>query len=160
MASYVKYLDNIPQIPDILIQELLNTYRRTNRCFFPYDYDNYRMYHINRGILKNYLKSIFSKETKFFHIHVMNRDVDIHKDLGRDSCYNYIINSGGPNVLTNHYDDNKNLIHSIKIEENRWHLLNSETYHNVTNLKSTRLAISVTSTLDCFYTNNRYELLL
>jgi hypothetical protein len=73
---------------------------------------------------------------------LITQDLPIHKDYGRTNCYNYIISTGG-NVNTVWYDDNLNETQRISFSDNSWHNIMVNAYHNITNLTSTRIAITV-----------------
>jgi hypothetical protein len=69
----------------------------------------------------------------------------IHIDTRRNFTYNYLIDCGGSEVYTNFYSQDLNLIEHHCIEPFRWHRLNVECLHNVTNtvLGRTRVALTV-----------------
>ena len=91
--------------------------------------------------LKDFLLPCFGEQYEFA-FQLITSDLPIHKDFARRSCFNYIFSSGG-DVSTNWYDDNLNQIKTIIFPENTWHKIKVDTFHNVTNLTSTRIALSV-----------------
>lgn len=91
--------------------------------------------------IKDFLLPHFGKQYEFA-FQLITSDLPIHKDFGRRSCFNYIFSSGG-DVSTNWYDDNLNQIKNIVFPENTWHKIKVDTFHNVTNFTSTRIALSV-----------------
>ena len=62
-----------------------------------------------------------------------------HRDIGRNWALNYIFDTGGDNVTTRWYDDNKCAIAETVIQPNRWCLLKVDNLHAVKNLKLGRL---------------------
>jgi len=69
--------------------------------------------------------------------------IPIHKDIARDTCFNYILNTGGDNVETVWYDDNYKEIHREYIEPNRWHQLKVDVLHTVEGITNKRYGITV-----------------
>lgn len=69
----------------------------------------------------------------------------IHKDNGRLEAFNYLLNSGGENIKTLFYDDDKQCLHEEIIPLQRWHRIDTSQYHNVlVQPNQIRLAISLT----------------
>jgi len=66
----------------------------------------------------------------------------IHKD-GRRFALNFLISSGGTNVETSFYDDDKNLMESYVIKKNTWSLIHTRTNHCVHNVVGIRKAITI-----------------
>ena len=66
----------------------------------------------------------------------------IHKD-GRVFAINYLIDSGGENVETLFFNDNKELIETNIMREGSWALLHTNTFHCVTNITKLRKAITI-----------------
>jgi hypothetical protein len=64
-----------------------------------------------------------------------------HIDVIRASAHNYLLLTGG--ATTSWFDENNNLIESVEYKPNIWYWHDSSTKHQVTNISSTRLAISV-----------------
>ena len=71
----------------------------------------------------------------------------MHKDKNRVLAYNYILETGGNDVRTNIYDDNKNLLESKCLPAHRWHSIQVNRYHDLTNLpkESRRVAVTMHS---------------
>lgn len=76
---------------------------------------------------------------------VIMGDAPVHKDLRVDVKFHYVIDQGGENVYTRFWnDDRTNVVESIKIPQNRWHLLRVNTPHSVEGVEKgqTRFSIS------------------
>ena len=152
MNNYFEYLDNLPIIPNELISEVhasILKYPNDFKVSFKTDYRR----HAVTEQLKEFVKLSFNNHV--IKIQIIENKLEIHRDIGRTVAYNYLIDSGGSNVETCFYEDmtvdipvyeNKTfrLIEKIKIEEHRWHCLNVSNLHNVINLTSPRIAITVT----------------
>ena len=66
----------------------------------------------------------------------------IHKDL-RKHAINYVVETGGDNVITEFYDDDDNVIGSYKQKPGEWYFLNSGHYkHCVKGITGERKQIS------------------
>lgn len=76
-------------------------------------------------------------------IQVIRDDLPIHRDNVTKVKFNYIIEPGG-NVITHFYDDDKQLIESIKCELNTWYILNVESYHSIKGIEAGQQRISIT----------------
>jgi hypothetical protein len=83
-------------------------------------------------------------DTMYWGFQIMTGDQPMHKDNVTLTKLIYLINTGGDNVYTRFYDDDKNLTHSYKIECNRWHLLKADSYHSVDGVESGQTRFSLT----------------
>ena len=77
-------------------------------------------------------------------IQVISGNLDVHKDIGTQIKFNYIINSAGSDVVTKFYDDNMNIIDTIKFEVEEWYILDVSKYHGVTGVDRDQVRISIT----------------
>lgn len=64
-----------------------------------------------------------------------------HIDSIRTAAHNYVLLTGG--ATTSWFNENNNLLETVEYLPNMWYWHDSSTKHQVTNLSSTRLAISV-----------------
>jgi len=136
--SNLKYWD-YKKLPHNLIDEVYNSLNNIDR--FPIENDQYKSFEASQA-LKNFTKDIFDFEHNTA-VQVLYKNVDIHIDLWRTLAYNYIIDTGGPEVKTCFYNESNELIESYIIKANQWHSLNVETRHNVVNIVRPRIAITV-----------------
>jgi len=74
---------------------------------------------------------------RFFNIDVC----PIHKDYMRDYSFNYLLVPS--DAETHFYNDDKELIHTVKYDHRQWHRHESKVYHNVTGINNYRLAIAI-----------------
>lgn len=132
---------NYKQIPENLIISLSEVEKREN-IFKLKAYSYYRQFLVNEN-LNDWLKTIFDFK---FHAsyQVIRNGISIHKDFNRNECFNYLINSGGKNVITNFYDDNNILIDNMNIPEKIWHRLDVSKFHGIDNIENIRYSVSVT----------------
>lgn len=80
--------------------------------------------------------------TASWGIQVITGNLPAHKDFGTSLKFIYIIETGGGDVRTNFYNDNKHLINSYVIAPNTWHTLKADTLHDVKNVEQVRISIS------------------
>ena len=139
---YITYLD-LPSIPQELLEsvdEILNKPFSQGTAF---DRDpDFRLKDVPNDTA-NYIKSIFDMDINIRY-QLINRDLPLHVDkVDRRIAFNYLLDPGGENVLTNVFDNDMNLTDSIKIETHKWHRLQTSMPHLVKNIQTTRIAISV-----------------
>ena len=89
----------------------------------------------------HFLKSLFPKCTSFRY-QLLRDGIPKHVDVDRVMCYNYILQSGGVNVETVWWDNDKE-IYRTRIPEKKWHKINVTTEHSIENIETERVAISV-----------------
>lgn len=151
---FINYLDQIPQIPAELIPEVKNIvdlklYTNTNLT----DAYQFSLKCVNQDlynwIVINVLPHTSIKQDKnlrIFYQLIANGKTKfpIHKDINRTLAYNYILDPGGSDVITNVYDDNKNLLESVCLMPFRWHSIKVDKFHDVINLPDNAVRIAVT----------------
>ena len=167
------FLDFLPQIPDELLFGL-HVYKKhkplvsfVNRQALGKDTKNssYQRFDIE-GKLRQWLKFNIVHDPIDFGIafdNIDNVEVDHfpHVDNSRHYSLNYVITTGGDNVVTNFYQEdgelvqrdnafkfvndyaNLNIIDSVKIPAGRWVLLNARVIHGVNNLRTERNSIQI-----------------
>lgn len=160
MPSHFEYLDSIPKLPDNLISEVYQCIKGTNLYLVPGsnsyllkqpgadllknnfdpDLSDYRVFDTTNNI-KNFIRNYWPSLTP--RIHCIRNYLPLHKDPDRDIAFNYIIDQGGDNVKTIFFSDNKTLIDALTIDKCRWHILSTNIFHGVINLKTLRIAITV-----------------
>ena len=129
-----EYLE-LPALPPELIPEIYKSIE-INPDLFPKKCDYYTI-HNGTSPLYDFVRPYFNniglvQVQKFLG----GYSVPIHTDQRRNSTCNYIVSTGGTDVLTNWYrpniDNELDLIESHKIEPFRWHRINVTTLHNIT----------------------------
>ena len=81
----------------------------------------------------------------YFAFQLMTGDVPIHKDIGTQIKLIYLIETGGPNVLTKFWkDDQCTLLDSYKIKTHAWHILKADVFHSVDGVQPGQLRWSIT----------------
>lgn len=135
----------LPKIPDNIIQEVYNSIESgTNQAFdgdnAKYRLDFYAWIAANNAV-QEWCTSNISPDI-YWGIQVIDQDMPIHQDLGTESKFNYIIELGGDNVVTNYYDEEENVIESIVCSAYEWYILNVKIKHDVKNVISRRISIT------------------
>jgi hypothetical protein len=65
----------------------------------------------------------------------------IHTDYGRKTVTNYVINTGGENVVTKWFSGSDVIFETI-IEEKRWHKITVDIPHSVDNIQTDRYMLT------------------
>ena len=79
----------------------------------------------------------------YWGIQIISGNLPMHKDIGTQVKFNYIIDAAGAAVVTNFYDDEKNLIDTVHFQEHEWYILDVSTYHEVVGVDAgTRLSLT------------------
>ncbi len=141
---------NFPPIPEHLILSL-EEIRKLNPVVLKksdgsvYEVDWYRSYFCNEE-LTQWIKDNIPINVHYVEYIVTTKPVTLHTDLGRKEAFNYILNAGGDNVVTEFYSEDKStLIDKIVCEPETWYGLNVSAPHCVSMQTETRCLISVTS---------------
>ena len=64
---------------------------------------------------------------------------------GTEIKFNYLIDTGGDQSITNYYDDQGKLLDSYVLKSHIWYILDVSTNHSVSNIEQNRSRISLTS---------------
>lgn len=82
----------------------------------------------------------------YFGFQIISYDLPLHKDHVTVSKLNYILDTGGENVVTEWYDDDQTtLLQSTILEPFRWHIIKADTYHTVKNVGPNKKRFAITS---------------
>tara|TARA_B110000503_G_scaffold81856_1_gene125050 strand:- start:388 stop:831 length:444 start_codon:yes stop_codon:yes gene_type:complete len=142
-----EHCPNIPDLPDNLIKLITEeNARQSNSLFVANNGERYKIpwYSLHTIVFPEvieFLQPYFDPKLNI-KIQLITRELLIHKDQGRTSCYNYLVKTGG-NVSTVWFDDDKNEIERVILPERSWYKLNVSVFHNVYDITSTRIAITV-----------------
>lgn len=80
-----------------------------------------------------------------WHIQYFDRDQPIHKDPKTSTRLLYLLNPGGPKVLTGFYTEDKVLIKQTQLQPQRWYILKADQWHDVQDILPGRLRIMITA---------------
>jgi hypothetical protein len=131
---------NIPSVPDHLILPVEEVLELEN--IFGGRSPNYTI-HECQDELREYLQALFPECTKFRY-QTLVHGVPVHKDRGRTTAINFILDTGGPNVQTIWYEsDQTTPAGSVVLPAKQWHELQVDTHHTVMNIEGRRFAITV-----------------
>ena len=113
------------------------------------EYIYYRSYMYNCNTLCRLLQPLFNFDiTNRIFIQIVKKGISIHKDVGRSKIYNYLLDTGGDNVYTRFYDEDKETeLFKINIPLHTWHQLDVTGYHNVTGIEKDRISITIYESL-------------
>lgn len=75
-------------------------------------------------------------------------DLGIHQDVVTKYKFVYLLDTGGDDVITEWFNDDKTeVVDSVVLEPLRWHILKVDTWHSVRGVKEGSTRYSVTSRL-------------
>ena len=140
--QYIKYLD-FPKIPEDLLESVEDILNKP-RFISIVKADYFQTRPINQNLqdwLTNHLAFEFDARYQLIYT-----GLPIHKDLARTIAYNYLLVSGGHDVKTIIYDNDKNILETYIIPLKTWHSINTDMYHGVDGilLNNVRVALSIT----------------
>jgi hypothetical protein len=142
---HIDYLDTLPPIPKDLLDEITDIINLPKSPSLISEENPRFQTRMLNDKLTEWLSNYFKFEFKC-HYQIISHEHRIHKDKGRAVAYNYILEQGGPNVITNVYDEDKTtVLQSEHIPLHRWHRIDVSKYHGVHNIQpgAFRYAISV-----------------
>jgi len=110
-----------------------------------YQVDWYRVYTCNQE-LTDWVIENFPIEVELVEYVVSDQAIIMHTDLGRNCAYNYLIDTGGTDIVTEFYSSDKTqMLDSIEYQPNKWYGLNVGIPHRVNGTQiRPRFLISVT----------------
>jgi hypothetical protein len=139
--KHIEYID-LPSVPAHLlesVQDIINKPTRTDSSSYAFFKTRYI-----EGELKSWLQSIFDWKIDPQYQLVYN-GIPIHRDANdRVAAYNYLLDTGGDNVITSVYDDNQQKLQSEKLELKRWHYIDTGMLHTVYGIHSNRVRVAIT----------------
>lgn len=134
-----RYLE-MPSVPSHLILPVEQVLELEN--IFGGHTDNYTIHEVQPE-LREYLQVLFPNYTKFRY-QTLKQEIPVHKDRGRNTAINYIIDPGGEDVRTVWYEEDYTTpTHDVQLNSKRWHELQVDIYHSVTGITGLRYAITV-----------------
>ena len=171
-----KYLDSLPPVPAELLLDPIPNYNKDNIGFQDggtnwYD-ATYTRWGTNEPLLA-WLRENITDVVGLAGIQIMNwpdhvpagkRKVNPHCDK-RKWALNYVYETGGPSVATTFYCekglnrvrgpgtrltnfDSLEILESVVVEPNRWHIISTNVLHGVTNVHTTRKAVTIGLNID------------
>jgi hypothetical protein len=141
VPRYIQYL-NLPKIPQEIIDTVIKDagiHRQHHNAsvYGSYTWSDYHTVELNSWCKANI------GDDMYYGIQLMTADIDRHTDRGTKIKLNYLIDTGGDDVITNFYDqDQETLIESYQIEPLRWHIFKAESPHEIVNITRTRISIT------------------
>ena len=138
---FIEYKD-LPTVPKDIIPSLDSIVNGKPYIWRDLTYFNTRK--INPD-LEEWLKKSMPFEFYSCSFQVMSGKMPIHiDDNKRMVAINYLLCQGGENVFTNIYDKDKiTVIQSENIKLNQWHSIQTHKFHNVIDIDTTRISISL-----------------
>ena len=143
----ITYLDHLPKVPKEVLDDTdtILASRHSNGPIRDFYFVKGLNTNLDQWILANVIPLL--PDYKFGYIRqyqVIKNGMPIHKDINRTIAYNYLIETGGDNINTNVFDEGRQLIESECITTHRWHSIQVDKFHNVTNLQENSVRIAIT----------------
>jgi hypothetical protein len=136
-----EYLDYLPNLSSDLERRAARSIEGID--LFHKKNDVYKIFDVDQE-LKIFFKDFFDLSIYNIRVQALYSDPIIHVDQNRVEAINYIISSGGHNVVTSFFDDDLNVLEEIAIEPKKWHKLKVDTKHSVKNITTPpRVAITI-----------------
>lgn len=142
MKNYLVYLD-LPEVPeyllepiDVIIKKPPKQGSRISSSYYFFQTRNVQ------PELSEWVNETF-KSNCFAQYQIIRAGLPIHKDIGRNVAFNYLLQPGGDFVTTGIYDDAHNLIDQECIPIKKWHQLKTNEFHCVSGILTDRVALSV-----------------
>jgi hypothetical protein len=139
-SRYIQYL-NLPPIPEDIILEFPKSLDK-------YKYkDVYTTYHWSDSYTEklNVWAQKYICPDMYFAVQIIDGDLVVHKDVPTLTKLNCVIETGGDNVFTKFWSNNKtDLLASYKIEPFKWHILKADTFHSVDGIDAGKIRLCIT----------------
>lgn len=138
---YYRYI-NLPQLPNELIKKInfdFTQYEAKVQAS-TYSWSDSFNQDINEWCQQNICSNMYWA----FQI-IKGSELDIHVDRNTLIKFVYLLDTGGDNVVTSFYKDDKTtVIESVTLEPYRWHMLKVDVPHGVTGIDPARTRFSIT----------------
>jgi len=139
--KYYRYL-NLPSIPkDIFINYNFDEYEKKVQGLINPGYvwtDSF-----NNDIDKWCKENVCAD--MYFAFQIIKTDISVHIDNQTKIKFLYILETGGDNVITEWYsEDKETVIDSVIIEPNKWCMIRVDSPHSVKNVENGKTRFSIT----------------
>lgn len=140
---YTRYL-NLPRIPDSVLSKINYNFNEYNKKAGEggsiYSWTDDFNQDVNAWCQSNIC------DTMYWAFQIIRGDLEMHKDTGGTlTKLIYLLETGGSNVATEFYaDDKTTLLESVVLEPHRWHILKADTYHGVSGVEPGKIRFSIT----------------
>lgn len=131
-------------LPTVVLPEVLY-----NPCdqYFKSQVPGYVSYKISNEHLNIQLTEIFKHilcDVEGFFIQEISKDFCNHRHRDpRHFAINYIIDTGGDNVITSIYNSDLSVLDAKCLPINRWHYFQANNLHDIQNITSKRVSLTV-----------------
>jgi hypothetical protein len=135
---FIQYL-NLPRIPQELVDRLpgaLDRYHQ-NFSYKSYTWSDSWNHEIDQWCKENICADMY------FGFQFMDADLEPHTDIGTLTKINYVISTGGTQVITRFHEQDRVVAEHV-IDPNRWHILKADTAHSVAGIEPGCLRWAVT----------------
>ena len=141
---------NMPSVPQHVVTEIYNCVDQGTSAVV---YDNYSWMPANEQI-QTWCKHNISPDM-YWGLQLISGDLKMHKDIGTCIKFNYIIDTAGPHVVTNFYNDSFELIESVTLHPHIWYIMDVTLYHSVSFVHPGQTRLSLTGRIVPTERNNK-----
>ena len=140
---YIKKISSFPKLSAEIYEKInfnLSLYQNKNTLGTNVNYvwsDDFNK-DINEWCKKHIIDDVY------YAFQIATADMPLHKDKNSTVKLIYVLDTGGDNVITSFYNQQKQKLHSIKVEANCWYLLKTDVWHCVEGITSPRFSICAT----------------
>jgi len=142
MNNYLVYL-SIPSVPENLLEPVETIINKPPKPHsnISSDYYFFQTRLVSDQLLQ-WVRETF-KANCYAQYQIVRKGIPIHRDVGRNVAFNYLLDTGGHNVQTCIYNGAGELVFSECVPVKTWHRLKTDVLHNVCNIQTDRVALSV-----------------
>lgn len=138
--QYYRYV-NLPQLPQSIVDQINFNFddyeRKSGRGVYTWT-DSFNE-SVNEWCQKNICAEMY------WGFQIIRGDLGIHKDVGTLTKFCYLLDTGGDNVITEFFEDDKiTVVDSVNLEPHRWHILKVDTFHGIRGVDPGRIRFSIT----------------
>ena len=141
--QFYRYID-LPKLPDAILSQINFNFdqydkKDAGRHGDIYTWSDSFNQSVNQWCQQNICSSMW------WGFQIIRGDLPAHKDNGTLAKFVYLIDDGGPTVVTEWWDDKKSkVIDSVILETHRWHILKVDNIHSVRGIVPGRVRFSIT----------------
>jgi hypothetical protein len=141
---YIDFID-LPSVPEELLESITQIMTKPTIVILSYEGKPVSIESIQRkkvsDQLNEWLQSVcnFSVVSQYL---LLNSNSPIHRDPRiRPRAYNYLLDTGGSNVITTVYDNDQTILKSMVIPSKTWYCLETGRLHGVQGIEPGRWRI-------------------
>jgi hypothetical protein len=143
---YYRYI-NLPKLPENILQKVnwnFNEYEKktTEQSDNIYTWSDSFNDEVNQWCQNNICSDMY------WGFQIIRGDLSPHKDNGTLTKFVYLLDNGGPDVITEWFNEDKTtVVDSVILETHRWHILKVDSFHGVRGVLPSKTRFSITGVI-------------